>query len=115
MTRSTSAVAVCCSKASRVSVISRVFSIAITAWSAKVRTSSICRSVNGSTRWRASVDHADRLAFAQQRHAERRSHFADRHRLRRRAYSGSARDIGDMHRLRRSSSGSPGNGAAAGL
>ena len=32
----------------------RVFSIAITACSAKVRTSSICRSVNGSARWRAS-------------------------------------------------------------
>jgi hypothetical protein len=31
-------------------VISGVFSIAITAWSAKVRTSSICRSVKGSTR-----------------------------------------------------------------
>ena len=31
----------------------RVFSIAITAWSAKVRTSSICRSVKGSMRWRA--------------------------------------------------------------
>ena len=55
MTLSTSAVAVCCSNASRVSVISRVFSIAMTAWSAKVRTSSICRSVNGSTRWRASL------------------------------------------------------------
>src|SRR5215469_476981 len=37
----TSAVAVCCSKASRVSVKSRAFSIAITAWSAKVRTNSI--------------------------------------------------------------------------
>ncbi len=33
---------------------SRAFSIAITAWSAKVRTSSICLSVNGSTRCRAS-------------------------------------------------------------
>ena len=37
MTCNTSAVAVCCSKASRVSVMSRAFSIAITAWSAKVR------------------------------------------------------------------------------
>ncbi len=42
-------------QASRVSVRSRAFSIAITAWSAKVRTSSICRSVNGSTRWRARL------------------------------------------------------------
>ena len=56
MTRNTSAVAVCCSNASRVSVISRAFSIAMTAWSAKVRTSSICRSVNGSTRCRAKLD-----------------------------------------------------------
>jgi len=30
----------------------RAFSIAMTAWSAKVRTSSICRSVYGSTRFR---------------------------------------------------------------
>ena len=43
----TSAVAVCCSSDSRSSVNSRVFSIAMTAWSAKVRTNSICRSVNG--------------------------------------------------------------------
>src|SRR5215467_12005703 len=33
----------------------RAFSIAMTAWSAKVRISSICRSVNGSTRFRARV------------------------------------------------------------
>ena len=56
MTLSTSAVAVCCSSAccsSRVractSSNSRAFSIAITAWSAKVVTSSICLSVNGRT------------------------------------------------------------------
>ena len=36
ITRSTSAVAVCCSSASRVSLKRRTFSIAITAWSAKV-------------------------------------------------------------------------------
>ena len=42
----------------------------MTAWSAKVRTSSICRSVNGSTRWRRERDHPDRLALAQQRHAK---------------------------------------------
>jgi 4-carboxymuconolactone decarboxylase len=38
MTPSTSPVAVCCPSASRVSVISRAFSIAKPAWSAKVRT-----------------------------------------------------------------------------
>src|SRR6266566_1832322 len=53
ITLSTSAVAVCCSKDSRSSFSSRAFSIAITAWLAKVVTSSICFSVNGSTRWRA--------------------------------------------------------------
>ena len=52
----TSEVAVCCSSASDNSRVractssnSRTFSIAITAWSAKVLTSSICFSVNGST------------------------------------------------------------------
>src|SRR5260370_41004057 len=56
MTRSTSEVAVCCSSDSDNSRVractssnSRTFSIAITAWSAKVVTSSICLSVNGST------------------------------------------------------------------
>ncbi len=49
MTLSTSEVAVCCSNASLSSAVractssnSRTFSIAITAWSAKVVTSSIC-------------------------------------------------------------------------
>jgi hypothetical protein len=49
----TSAVAVCCSSASRVSVISRAFSIAMTACAAKFCNSAICLSVNGRTsrRW----------------------------------------------------------------
>ena len=62
MTRNTSEVAVCCSKASvssRVRACSasnrRAFSIAISAWSAKVVTSSICFSVNGSTTPRIST------------------------------------------------------------
>ncbi len=42
MTCNTSAVAVCCSKASRVSVISRAFSIAMTACAAKFCSSAIC-------------------------------------------------------------------------
>ena len=56
MTRSTSEVAVCCSSASLSSRVractssnSRTFSMAITAWSANVETSSICLSVNGRT------------------------------------------------------------------
>ena len=42
-----SAVAVCCCKASRSSVRSRVFSIAITAWAAKFCNNAICLSLNG--------------------------------------------------------------------
>jgi hypothetical protein len=47
MTPNTSAVAVCCSRASRVSVMSRAFSIAITACAAKLVTSAVCLPVNG--------------------------------------------------------------------
>ena len=47
MTRSTSAVAVCCSSDCRNSLSSRVFSMAMTAWAAKFCTSSTCLSVNG--------------------------------------------------------------------
>ena len=59
MTPSTSNVAVCCSSASLSSRVractssnSRTFSIAITAWSAKVVTSSICLALNGRTVFR---------------------------------------------------------------
>src|SRR6202008_1028843 len=62
MTLSTSLVAVWYSSDSSRSRVracnspsSRAFSIAMTAWSAKVRTNSTCRSVNGSTRVRARV------------------------------------------------------------
>jgi hypothetical protein len=47
MTCNTSEVAVCCSNASRVSVKSRAFSIAITACAAKFCNNAICLSVNG--------------------------------------------------------------------
>ena len=43
----------------RSSLSSRAFSIAITAWSAKVLTNSICLSVNGSTVGRVSDEDAD--------------------------------------------------------
>ena len=49
MTRRISAVAVCRSSASWVSLNRRTFSIAITAWSAKVSISVTWLSVNGST------------------------------------------------------------------
>ena len=62
ITCSTSDAAVCCSRASlkssvrwRSSLSSRTFSIAITAWSAKVGPSSICLSVNGRTARRSSA------------------------------------------------------------
>ena len=56
---------------------SRTFSMAITAWSAKVATSSICLSVNGRTSCRVSVEHADRHALAQHRHAEHGAEAAE--------------------------------------
>src|SRR6516164_3992965 len=49
MTLSTSAVAVCCWSDSRSSLSSRVFSIAMTAWAAKLRSRSTCLSVNRRT------------------------------------------------------------------
>ena len=61
---------------------SRTFSIAITAWSAKVVTSSICLSVNGRTSVRVRRQHADRHALAQQRHAEHGAEAAESLRLR---------------------------------
>src|SRR5690348_1412046 len=45
----TSAVAVCCSSASRVSLMRRAFSIAITACAAKFSIKAICRSENSRT------------------------------------------------------------------
>ncbi len=62
MTSSTFKVAVCCSSDSDNSAVractssnSRTFSMAMTAWSAKVLTSSICVSVNGLTSERRIV------------------------------------------------------------
>jgi len=52
MTCSTSAVAVCRSSTSRVSMMSRAFSIAMTACAAKFCSSAICLSENGRTSWR---------------------------------------------------------------
>ena len=52
MTVSTSALAVCCSSASFVSLNRRVFCIAITAWSAKACSSAISLSLKGSGRAR---------------------------------------------------------------
>src|SRR5262245_32599803 len=74
ITCSTCEVAVCCSKASLSSCVractssnSRTFSIAITAWSAKVSTNSICLSVNGSA---VQDEQANRNSLAQEGHPE---------------------------------------------
>ena len=61
ITRRISAVAVCCSSASFVSLNRRTFSMAMTAWSAKVLSSAICLSVNGPASGRADDDRPDRL------------------------------------------------------
>ena len=55
MTCNTSAVAVCGSNASRVSVMSRAFSIAMTACAAKFSGSAICLSENGRTSRRSDA------------------------------------------------------------
>ena len=55
MTCSTSAVAVCWSRASRVSLINRALSIAMTACAAKFCNSAICFGENGRTSWRKRV------------------------------------------------------------
>jgi len=62
MTCSISAVAVCCSKVSRVSVMRRAFSIAITACAAKFCKSAISFSENGRTPWRWALMKPCRLA-----------------------------------------------------
>ena len=101
MTLSTSEVAVCCSSDSvrssvrwRTSSNSRTFSMAITAWSAKFVTSSICLSVNGSHLVRGqTTNDADRRRPLEQRNAEHRAVAADLAEPRTR-YSGSARTSG---------------------
>ena len=86
MTRRISLVAVCCSRASVVSrfrsssVNSRTFSIAITAWAAKVWSSAICVSEKGDLPL-GHRDGADRIALSEhghgQRGAEARRPYAD--------------------------------------
>ena len=70
----------------------------MTAWSAKVRTSSICRSVNGSNPWRRERDDPDRLALAQQRHAKRGAHLPIVDGFGQRVFRIGG-DIGDVHDL----------------
>src|SRR5215469_227787 len=70
MTCNTSAVAVCCSKASRVSVMSRAFSIAMTACAAKFCSSAICLSENGRGFLAVDAKHALQGALFAQSNAE---------------------------------------------
>ena len=56
---------------------SRAFSMAMTAWSAKFLTNSICLSVNGRTSGRDRADGADQLAVLEQRHAEKGADMAN--------------------------------------
>ena len=80
MTCSTSAVAVCCSSASLVSLNRRAFWIAITAWSAKVLSRSAwrCGVLPGSAP--GDDDDADRHAVPQQRRADHAPPVAGRRR-----------------------------------
>ena len=70
ITRRISLVAVCCSSASFVSLKSRTFSMAITAWAAKVWSSAICFSENGGRHARAQGDGTDRSSLSQERHRQ---------------------------------------------
>ena len=78
ITCSTSAVAVCCSSASLVSLNRRAFSIAITAWSAKVCSRAISARRERPDPVAQQRDHADRLALAQHRHRQHRAEAAPR-------------------------------------
>ena len=70
MTSSTSAVAVCCSSASLVSLNRRAFWIAITAWSANVLSSASSLSVNGLGGWRiAQIEPTPRSSHSIGAHA----------------------------------------------
>ena len=96
ITCKTSAVAVCCSNASRVSVISRVFSIAMTAWSAKVRHQldlPLGEQLHALTE---EGEHADYCPVTQKWHPEIGAYPSDRGRLGQSIF-GVGGDIGDMY------------------
>ena len=101
ITRRISLVAVCCSSASvrsrlraSSSVNSRTFSIAITAWSAKVCSSAICVVGKRPGLRPADDDRADRLALAQHRHGEDAAEAAPPATASASPYSGSASTSG---------------------
>src|SRR5207249_9457504 len=79
MTCKTSAVAVCCSKASRVSVIRRAFSIAMTACAAKFCNSAICLSVKGADLTAIGTDTSEERRILAQRHSYDRTRTGKLH------------------------------------
>ena len=105
MTAQISLVAVCCSSASvssrlraSSSVNSRTFSMAMTAWSAKVWSSAICLSVNGSDLASATARSRRWRALAEQRHGQRRRGNPTCARCAAIGYSGSAGRSCDVDR-----------------
>ena len=69
ITFSTSAVAVCCCSNSRSSLSSRVFSMAMTAWLAKLVTSAICLSVKGTNLLAVYGERTDQFVLRQHRNS----------------------------------------------
>ena len=72
MTPRISLVAVCCSNDSFSSWNSRTFSMAITAWSAKVSSSLICAGVNGAPRMSTSAEMSNNFRPADEEERPRR-------------------------------------------
>src|SRR5215469_16400726 len=71
ITLSTSAVAVCCCNDSRSSSSRRVFSMAMTAWLAKLVSNVICASVNGRTFLTIDDDHSNQFIVLEHRHSDK--------------------------------------------
>ena len=103
MTLRISLVAVCCSRVSvrsrlraSSSLKSRTFSMAITAWSAKVLRSSICPSVNGPASVRAIAIAPMGAAVTKHRHGQDAARSYREPLPRPGTYSGSSEDIRDL-------------------
>ena len=75
---------------------SRAFSMAMTAWAAKVVTSSICLSVKGRTSWRYTVERTDQFVLLQHRDAKKRTLSPKLAQLTATCMSGSAKSV-DRH------------------
>ena len=80
MTLSTSAVAVCCCSDSRSSLSRRAFSMAMTAWSAKFVSRSICLLGEGAHLLPVDGESANQLVIFEHRHVDRRPRSTERDR-----------------------------------